>query len=141
MESQAQGESKSSLFVDLVRIAGVGLMKTNAQATYGLHFRCSRYHWRSKEISFPTQIVPHQYTVGADQNRHSKMISRICQKSVAPVFGPKGLVHPRVARPPPWPPPESRMNPIRVGENDEDITLIQTMHGPTTRARARKLNL
>jgi hypothetical protein len=25
--------------------------------------------------------------------------------------------------------------------NDEDITLIQTIHGPTTRACARKLNL
>jgi hypothetical protein len=28
-----------------------------------------------------------------------------------------------------------------VGDNDEDITPIQTMHGPTTRARAQKLNL
>ena len=26
-------------------------------------------------------------------------------------------------------------------EEDEDITLIQIMHGPTTRARARQLNL
>jgi hypothetical protein len=38
IESQAQGESKSSLFADMVRIAGVGLMKTDAQATYGLCF-------------------------------------------------------------------------------------------------------
>jgi hypothetical protein len=28
-----------------------------------------------------------------------------------------------------------------VGEDDEDNTPIQTMHGPTTRARARQLNL
>jgi hypothetical protein len=27
-----------------------------------------------------------------------------------------------------------------VGEDDEDITAIQTMHVPTTRPRARKLN-
>jgi hypothetical protein len=46
-----------------------------------------------------------------------------------------------VARPSPWPPPESRMTPIQVEENDEDITPIQIMLGPTTRALARKLNL
>jgi hypothetical protein len=60
---------------------------------------------------------------------------------VIPVFGPKGFVHPTVARPPHWPSPESRKNPIQVREDDEDITPIQTMHGPTTRACARKLNL
>jgi hypothetical protein len=49
-----------------------------------------------------------------------------------PVFRPKGLVHPSVARPP----PEPTMTPIQVGKNDEDITLIQTMHGLTTRVRA-----
>jgi hypothetical protein len=38
IESQAQGESKLSLFADLVRTIGVGLTKTNAQATYGLRF-------------------------------------------------------------------------------------------------------
>jgi hypothetical protein len=38
IEFQAQGESKSSLFADLVRIAGVGLMKTDAQTTYKLCF-------------------------------------------------------------------------------------------------------
>jgi hypothetical protein len=58
-----------------------------------------------------------------------------------PVFGPKGLVRPRVAWPPPFSPPESRTTLIQVGEIDEDITPIQTMHGPTTRARAQKLNL
>jgi hypothetical protein len=65
------------------------------------------------------------------------MMSKICQKSVTPVFRPKGHVHPRVA----WPPPESRTTPIQVREYDEGITPIQTMHGPTTRAHARKLNL
>jgi hypothetical protein len=30
---------------------------------------------------------------------------------------------------------------IQVGEDDEGITPIQTMHGPTTRACARKLNI
>jgi hypothetical protein len=58
-----------------------------------------------------------------------------------PVFRLKVLVHPRVAQPPPWPPPESSMTPIQMGEDDKDITLIQTMHGLTTRARARQLNL
>jgi hypothetical protein len=50
---------------------------------------------------------------------------------------PKGIVHPRVARPPTWPPPKSRKTPIQVREDDENITPIQIMHGPTTRARAR----
>jgi hypothetical protein len=79
--------------------------------------------------------------LGDDGNRHNKMTSRICNKSATPVLGPKDLVHLRVARPPPWPPPESRKTPIQVGEDDEDITSIQIMHGPTTRARVRQLNL
>jgi hypothetical protein len=33
------------------------------------------------------------------------------------------------------------MTPIQVGKDDEDITPIQTMHGSTTRAHARQLNL
>jgi hypothetical protein len=69
------------------------------------------------------------------------MTSKICQKSSAPIFGPKGLVHLRFARPPPWPPPESRTTPHQVEENDEDITPIQIMHGLTTQARARQINL
>jgi hypothetical protein len=75
--------------------------------------------------------------LGADGNHYNKMTSRICQKSATHILGHKGLVHLRVARPPPWPPPESRMTPIQVGEDDEDITPIQIMHGPTTRARER----
>jgi hypothetical protein len=67
-------------------------------------------------------------------------MSIICQKSAAPSFRPKGFVHLSVARPPPWPPPDSRMTPIQMGEDDEDITTIQTMHGPTIRVHARKLN-
>jgi hypothetical protein len=78
MEPQAQGESKSSLFADLVRIVGVSPMKMDAQTTYGLRFRCSRYCWKAKEISFPTQQVPHQNMLGVDGNRHNKMLSRIC---------------------------------------------------------------
>jgi hypothetical protein len=78
--------------------------------------------------------------LGVDGNRHNKMTSRIYLKSGTPVFGPKGLVNLRVARPSPWPPPELRKTPIKVGEDDEDITPIQIMHGPTTRARARQLN-
>jgi hypothetical protein len=78
MESQAQGESKSSLFADLVWIAGVGLMKTDAHTTYLLRFRCSRYHWKDKEIRFLTQFVSRQNMLGADENHHNKMTSRIC---------------------------------------------------------------
>jgi hypothetical protein len=37
-ESQPQGESKSSLIVDLVQTTGVGLAKTDVQTTYKLHF-------------------------------------------------------------------------------------------------------
>jgi hypothetical protein len=40
---------------------------------------------------------------------------------------------------------EPTLEPVQLGfylqTSDEDITSIQTMHGPTTRARARKLNL
>jgi hypothetical protein len=68
-------------------------------------------------------------------------MSRICQKSAASVLGPKGLVHPRFARPPPWPPPKSRTTIIQAGKYDEDITPIQRIHGLTTRAHARNLNL
>jgi hypothetical protein len=100
IEYQAQGEFKSSLFANPAWTTWVGLTKTDAQTTYKLFFWRSRYHWKAKEISFPTQLVPRRYTVGADQNRNSKMKSRICQKSATPVFGAKGLVHPRVARPP-----------------------------------------
>jgi hypothetical protein len=122
--SQAQGELKSSSFTNLVQTTGVGLAKTDAPATYGLCFRHSRYRSKSKEISFPTQLVPHQYTVGSGQNCHSKIMSRIYQKSAASVFRPKGLVHPMFARTPSWPPPELRKTPIQVGEDDENITSI-----------------
>jgi hypothetical protein len=72
----------------------------------------------------------------ADGNCCNKMKSRICHKSATPVSWPKGPVHPRVARPPPWTPSELRMTIIQVGEDDEDITPLQTMHGSTTRAHA-----
>jgi hypothetical protein len=107
--------------------------------THRVCTRChlySRHHWKTKDIRFPTQLIPHQNTLRDDQNRCNKMISRIYRKSATPVFGPKGFVHPSVARPPPCPPPDSRTNPIQVGEDDEDITPIQTMLRPTTRARA-----
>lgn len=35
-------ELKSSLFTNQVQTAEVGLIKRNAQATYGLRFRCSK---------------------------------------------------------------------------------------------------
>jgi hypothetical protein len=35
----------------------------------------------------------------------------------------------------------SRMTPIQEGEDDEDISPLHTMQGPTTRARARQLDL
>jgi hypothetical protein len=81
-------------------------------------------------------MFPRQNMLGANLNHHNKMTSRICQKSTTSVSWPKGLVHPRVGWPPPWPPPKSKMNPIRVGEDEEDITPIQTMPRPTTRAHA-----
>jgi hypothetical protein len=115
IEFQTQGELKSSLFVNPVRTAGVVLTRTDAQATYRPRFRHSRHHWKPKDIRFPYQLIPRQNTLGADQHYRNKMISRICQKSATPVFGPKGFVHPRVAQPPPWPPPESRTTPIQVG--------------------------
>lgn len=101
MESQPQGESKSSLFVDLVQTVGVGLAKIDTQTTYELHFRRSRYCWKAKDIIFPTHVVPCQNILGADGTCHNKITSKIGQKSSTPVFGPKGLIHLWVARPPP----------------------------------------
>jgi hypothetical protein len=122
IESHAQGELKSSLFVNQVWIAGVVLTKMDAQATYGLHFEHSIYHWKSKEINFPTQLAPRQNMLRANVNHRNKMTSRNYHKSVMPVFRPKELVHRRVA----WPPLESRTTPIHEGQDDEYITLIHT---------------
>jgi hypothetical protein len=116
------------------------LTKMDAHATYGTRFRHSRHCWKAKDIIFPTQLTPCQNNLRANQNRRNKMASRICQKSATPVFGPKGFLRPRVARPSPWPLTESRMTPIQVGDDDKYITPIQTMDGLTTRASARKLN-
>jgi hypothetical protein len=44
IDSQAQEKLKSSLFTKSVRTVGVDLTKTDAQATYELHFRRFRYH-------------------------------------------------------------------------------------------------
>jgi hypothetical protein len=139
-EFQTQGELKSCLFANPVRTVGLVLKKMDAQATYGPRFRHSRHSWKAKDISFPTQLISCQNTLRADQNCRNKMASRIYQKSAMPVFGPKGFLHPRVARPPPWPLPKLRTTSIQVGGDDEDITPIQTMHGPITRARAQELN-
>jgi hypothetical protein len=54
IDSQAQGVLKSNLFVSLVRTAGVSLTKMNAQATYRFRFGRSRYYWKAKKLSFPT---------------------------------------------------------------------------------------
>jgi hypothetical protein len=78
IESQAQGELKSSLFANPVRAAGVDLVKTNTQATYELRFRCPRYCWKAKEISFLTQLVPCQNMLEVDGNHHNKMTFIIC---------------------------------------------------------------
>jgi tRNA splicing ligase len=97
LESQAQGEFKSILFVNQVRTAGVILTKMDVQTTYKLCFRCSRYRWKAKKISLPIQLVPLQNMLGGDGNHHNKKMSRICQKSVTHVSWPKDLVHPRDA--------------------------------------------
>jgi hypothetical protein len=65
----------------------VDLTKSDVQATYGLRFGSFRYLSKANEISFPTQLVPRRNILGADGNRRNKMA--------------KGLVHPRVAQPPP----------------------------------------
>ena len=105
IEFKTQSTLKSDLFASPVRTAGAGLTKTDAQATYGLRFGRSIYRWKAKEISFPTQLIPYQNTLGVDGNRRNNMTTRICLDAATPVFGPEGLVLPRVARPPPWPPP------------------------------------
>jgi hypothetical protein len=101
IEFKAQSTLKSDLFASPVRTAGAGITKTDAQATYGLRFGHSIYCWKAKEISFPTQLIPYQNTYGVDRNRRNNMTTRICLDAAMPVFGPEGLVLPRVARPPP----------------------------------------
>jgi hypothetical protein len=101
IEFKAQSTLKSDLFASPVRTAGAGITKTDAQATYGLRFGHSIYRWKAKEISFPTQLIPYQNTYGVDRNRRNNMTTRICLDAAMPVFGPEGLVLPRVARPPP----------------------------------------
>jgi hypothetical protein len=54
IELKAQTTLKSDLFASPVRTAGAGITKTDAQATYELHFGRSIYRWKAKEISFPT---------------------------------------------------------------------------------------
>ena len=105
IEFKAHSTLKSDLFASPVRTAGAGLTKMDAQATYGLRFGRSIYCWKAKEISFPTQLIPYQNTLGVDGNRRNNITTRICLDAATPVFGPEGLVLPRVARPPPWPPP------------------------------------
>ena len=104
IEFKAQSTLKSDLFASPVRTAGAGLTKTDAQATYGLRFGRSIYRWKAKEIRFPTQLIPYQNTLGVDANRRNNMTTRIYLDAETPVFGPEGLVLPRVARPPPWAP-------------------------------------
>jgi hypothetical protein len=94
IESQ---ELKYKLFASLVWTAGVGPTKTDAHVTYGLRFGHSRCRWKSKDISFPTQLIPRQNTLRIDNSRHNKMTCRICQKS-------------RIA----WPPLGHRMSQERL---------------------------
>jgi hypothetical protein len=77
IESQAQVELKSSLFANPVQTARVVLLKMDVQDTSRLHFERSRYYWKSKKISFPTQLDPRQNILGVDGNRHNKMTFRI----------------------------------------------------------------
>ena len=105
MEFKAQSEIESNLFTSSVRTAGQGLTKTDAQAIYGLRFGRSTYRWKDKEITFPTQLVPRQNSLSVDGKVHRKLTTRICVGAAALVFGPVGLLLPRVSRPPPWPPP------------------------------------
>jgi hypothetical protein len=52
--------------VEVKFIRGSGLDCRSGSHEYGrpchirTSFQCSRYRWKAKEISFPTQLVPHQ---------------------------------------------------------------------------------
>ena len=104
-ESQTQSELKPNLFASPVRVAGVGLTKTDAQATYGLCYGRSTYRQKSKEITFPTHLVPHLLGFGVDRKLRRKLTFKIYQGAATPVVGLECLVRPRVARPPPCPTP------------------------------------
>jgi hypothetical protein len=67
-----------SLVYSWIRFELLGLTKTDTQATYRLRFQRSRYHWKAKEINFPTQLIPHQNMLGPNGNHHNKMTFRIC---------------------------------------------------------------
>src|SRR6185437_10189132 len=55
---------KPGLFARLVRTAGRGRTKMDAQATYGLCFGRSRYAWKAKEINFPIQLESRPDSLG-----------------------------------------------------------------------------
>ena len=101
IELEAQSNSSSSLS----RNPGPGRTKNDIQVAYGLGFGRSTYPRKANEIIFPIQPVPCQSNLEVDRNRRNNLTYRICHGAASPVFGPKGLVWPRVTRPPPWPPP------------------------------------
>ena len=107
MELQAQLVLESNSISRPVRTTEVGLTKTDAQTTYGLRFERSTYRWKANVISFPTQLVSHHFDFRDDRKSRRNVMDKICQGAATPVFVPAGLVRPRVARPPPWPPPTS----------------------------------
>ena len=74
--------------------------------SYGAQWRRARALWKDNDETFQSQLVPYQNTLGVDGNHRNKLVSRICRDAASTTFGPEGLVRPRVARPPPWPPPK-----------------------------------
>ena len=72
--------------------------------SYGAQWRRARALWKDNDKTFQFQLVPYQNMLGVNRNHRNNVTFRIYYGATTPGFGPKGLVRPRVARPPPWPP-------------------------------------
>jgi hypothetical protein len=99
-------EAQSNLILSLSQNPGVGCTKMDVRITYELCLGHSTYRRKYMEITFPTQLVSPQNSFGVDENRRNNLTSRIYQDVASMIFRPEGHVRPRVARPPPWPPPK-----------------------------------
>ena len=99
--ADGSGENKSA-----GRLPGDVLGYWVITTSYGAQWRRARALWKDNDETFQSQLVPYQNTLGVDGNHRNKLVSRICRDAASTTFGPEGLVRPRVARPPPWPPPK-----------------------------------
>jgi hypothetical protein len=85
-------EAQSNSISGLSQNPGVGCTKMNIQIAYELCFGRCTYPQKAKEITFLTQLVSPQNSIGVDGNRQNNLMSRICQDVASTILGPEDLV-------------------------------------------------